>query len=465
MLSMMLEKDIRSDSERLMSASHASHPNVSDDPRCHGENSNQDVDYYRRKVENLEKLVEITSFLNSTIVLDDLLSRIMGESKRVVNADASSLFLLDEASQTLVPLIVEGGAGGKLKALPPLQLGQGIAGWVAEQGQAELIEDVYKHPRFNDGYDKETGYHTKSMICVPIKSSNKILGVSQAINKQDGLSFNSGDLELFEAFCVQAAIAIENAQMQERLIARQALEHDLQFAQTVQQSFLPQETPDVAGYSFATEYTAAQEVGGDFYDFIEFPDNRLGIVIGDVAGKGVAAALYMAKLMSDFRFIALTEHNPTRVLTRVNNLLVQRSRRGIFVTLVYVLLELRDNFMTIINAGHLPPLFRAGKTGEVKMLDSQSAPPLGIMPDMMYQAICCQFHAGDTLLLYTDGVMEARNAEMQEFGLDRLQSLLKAGSSHAGSTVGDIRQELVAFTNEQPQHDDLTLVCLGTVDE
>ena len=99
------------------------------------------------------------------------------------------------------------------------------------------------------------------------------------------------------------------------------------------------------------------------------------------------------------------------------------------------------------------------------MLDSQSAPPLGIMPDMMYQAICCQFHAGDTLLLYTDGVMEARNAEKQEFGLDRLQSLLKAGSSHAESTVRDIRQELVAFTNEQPQHDDLTLVCLGAVDE
>ena len=221
----------------------------------------------------------------------------------------------------------------------------------------------------------------------------------------------------------------------------------------------------MAGYSFATEYTAAQEVGGDFYDFIEFPDNRLGIVIGDVAGKGVAAALYMAKLMSDFQFIALTEHNPTRVLTRVNNLLVQRSRRGMFVTLVYVLLELRDNFMTIINAGHLPPLFREGKTGEVKMLDSQSAPPLGIMPDMMYQAICCQFHAGDTLLLYTDGVMEARNAKKQEFGLDRLQSLLKAGSSHAESTVRDIRQELVAFTNEQPQHDDLTLVCLGAVDE
>ena len=137
MLSMMLEKDIRSDSERLMSASHASHLPVSDDPRCYGENSNQDVDYYRRKVENLEKLVEITSFLNSTIVLDDLLSRIMSESKRVVNADASSLFLLDEASQTLVPLIVEGGAGGKLKALPPLQLGQGIAGWVAESGRTD----------------------------------------------------------------------------------------------------------------------------------------------------------------------------------------------------------------------------------------------------------------------------------------------------------------------------------------
>jgi phosphoserine phosphatase RsbU/P len=428
-------------------------------------NEDYDVEDYRKKVENLEKLVEITSYLNSTIVLEDLLSRIMSASKRVVNADASSLYLLDEGTQTLVPIIIEGGAGGKLKTLPPLQLGQGIAGWVAEQGRSELIEDAYQHPKFDDQYDKNTGYHTKSMICVPIKSSSKILGVSQAINKKDGQPFNSGDLELFEAFCIQAAIAIENARMQEQLIARQTLEHDLQFAQTVQQSFLPQVVPDVPGFTFAAEYTAAQEVGGDFYDFIEFPDNRLGIVIGDVAGKGVAAALYMAKLMSDFRFIALTEHIPTRVLTRVNNLLVQRSRRGIFVTLVYVLIELRDNFMTIINAGHLPPLFREGKTGEVQMLDNQTAPPLGIMPDMLYQATCREFHAGDIVLLYTDGIMEARNNEKQEFGLDRLQSLLRAGSSDAELMVQKVRRELDTFTNGQKQHDDLTCVCFGAMNE
>lgn len=446
-----------------MSASHAGEQPVPDDPNRRIDGETRDIAYYRHKLEHLEKLVEITSFLNSTIVLEDLLSRIMSASKRVVNADASSLFLLDDKTQTLVPLIIEGGAGGKLKALPPLQMGQGIAGWVAEEGRSELIEDVYQHPRFDDHYDKKTGYQTRSMICVPIKSSDKILGVSQVINKLDGRPFHDGDLELFEAFCIQAAIAIENARMQERLIARQTLEHDLQFAQTVQQSFLPQEAPNVAGFTFASEYTAAQEVGGDFYDFIEFPDNRLGIVIGDVAGKGVVAALYMARLMSDFRFIALTEHIPTRVMTRFNNLLVQRSRRGMFVTLVYVLLELRDNFMTVINAGHLPPLFRDGKTGEIEKLDSQTAPPLGIMPDMMYQATSRQFHAGDALMLYTDGVMEARNADKEEFGLERLQTLLKAGSAEL--LVRDVRGELDAFTDGQPQHDDLTLVCIGAADE
>lgn len=430
-------------------------------PRRDVDRENLDAyQHYRLKTENLEKLVETTAFMNSTIVLEDLLSRIMSASKRVVNADASSLYLVDDAKGELTPLIIEGGAGGELKALPNLKMGYGIAGWVAQRGQPELIEDAYRHPKFDPDYDRKTGYQTKSMICVPIQSSDKILGVSQVINKLDGSSFTRDDLELFEAFCAQAAIAIVNAQMHQALLERQRLEQDLQFAKTIQQSFLPQHPPDTSGYAFATAYTAAQQVGGDFYDFIEFPDNRIGVVLGDVSGKGVSAALYMAKLMSDFQVIALSEHIPTRVISRINNLLVERSRRGMFVTLLYLLIELKEDLLTVINAGHLPPLLRNGTTGAVTTMDEISGSPLGILPDMTFRAICHRFEPGDAILLYTDGVMEARNAKKQEFGLERLQQIL-AGSSDPVGVLDDVQHALLEFMGSQNQHDDITLLCLG----
>lgn len=415
---------------------------------------------FRRKTENLAKLIEITSFMNSTIVLEDLLSRIMSASKRVVNADASSLFLVDESAGELTPLIIEGGAGGKLKEAPRLRMGHGIAGWVAQQGRSELIEDVYQHPQFDSQYDRRTGYRTKSMICVPIRTSERILGVSQVINKLDGSSFDRDDLELFEAFCAHAAVAIENARMHQALLERQRLEQDLQFATTIQQSFLPQQLPDVPGYAFATAYVSAQEVGGDFYDFVELADHRIGVVFGDVSGKGVPAALYMAKLMSDFRFYILSEHEPTRVMSRVNNLLVERSRRGMFVTLIYLLIDLDRRTMTVTNAGHLPPLIRK-RDGTIRRLEGPSCSPLGILPNMPFQSFTYALEPGDAIVLYTDGVLEARNEMRQDFGYARLEQTLSAGPLPPAGLLQTVQEALLQFMGHSHQHDDITLLCVG----
>ncbi|MBT5872448.1 MAG: PP2C family protein-serine/threonine phosphatase [Candidatus Latescibacteria bacterium] len=410
---------------------------------------------------NLAKLVEITAFMNSTIVLEDLLTRIMAASKRVANAEAGSLFLLDSDSCDLMPYIIEGGAGGELKALPPLKKGHGIAGWVAQSGESELIDDAYEHPKFDPAYDKKTGYRTRSMICVPIVSNQVVIGVSQVINRINGERFNKEDLALFEAFCIQAAIAIQNARMHEALLTRQRLEQDLQFATTIQQSFLPQHAPDITGFSFATTYISAQEVGGDFFDYIEFPDNRIGVLVGDVSGKGVPAALYMARLMSDFRVIALSEHIPTRVVSRVNNMLVERSRRGMFVTLLYILIEIKERLITVINAGHLPPLMRRGIDGKVVALDETGGCPLGILPDANFQAQCFPIEQGDMILAYTDGVMEARSASKEEFGLERLSDILEGGPESADGMIQAVQRELLLFTGNRPSHDDLTMLCMG----
>lgn len=416
---------------------------------------------FRRKTEDLARLIEITLFMNSTIVLEDLLSRIMNASKRVVNADASSLFLVDDSAGELIPMIIEGGAGGKLKEAPRLQMGHGVAGWVAQQGQPELIEDAYQHPRFDPQYDRRTGYRTKSMICVPLRTPERIIGVSQVINKLDGEHFDHDDLEVFEAFCAQAAVAIENVRMHQALLERQRLEQDLQVATTIQQSFLPQQLPDLPGYTFATTYVSAQEVGGDFYDFIELSGSRFGVVFGDVSGKGIPAALYMAKLMSDFRFYVLSEPEPARAMARVNNLLVERSRHGMFVTLVYLLIDLERRTITVTNAGHGPPLIRQGRDGTVIRLDGPSSLPLGILPDILSESFTHTLEPGDSVVLYTDGVLEARNAMRQEFGYARFEQALSSGPSAPEGLLGAVQQTLQQFMGRSPQHDDITLLCVG----
>ena len=172
-------------------------------------------------------------------------------SKQVMNADASSLMLIDEKTNELVYQVALGTVGEKLKQEFRLKMGQGIAGSVAEEGKPLLIEDVYTHPKFFRGHDEATGYRTKSMIAVPLKVGERITGVAQVINRLDGKPFDQDDLELFIALCSMAAIAIENAKMHRSLMEKQRLVKDMEFARTVQESFLPQQSPEIANYHSA----------------------------------------------------------------------------------------------------------------------------------------------------------------------------------------------------------------------
>src|SRR3990172_12175910 len=185
------------------------------------------------------------------------------------------------------------------------------------------------------------------MITVPLKVAGRVTGVSQVINRLDGKPFDKDDLELFISLSSMVAIALENAKMHQTLLEKQRIVRDMEFARTVQESFLPQSEPEVQSYKFSSHYTPALEVGGDFYDFIRLDKGHTGIVIGDVSGKGVPAALYMAKLGSDMRTLAFTEQSPAEALIKLNDLLAARSRRGMFATLLYIELDSQAGIFTI----------------------------------------------------------------------------------------------------------------------
>ena len=192
------------------------------------------VSQYKEKISQLETAYQVTSLLNSELNLKKLLDTIMKISKKVMGADACSLLLIDEAQGDLIFQVALSGVGSKLKTMARLKIGEGIAGTVAATGEPIIVEDAYKSPEFNKAYDKKTGFRTGSILCAPIKTKEKLIGVCQVIHNRDkGKIFSPGDLSLFKLFCDSAGLAIQNARMHQFMLDQQRQQRDMEFATSV----------------------------------------------------------------------------------------------------------------------------------------------------------------------------------------------------------------------------------------
>jgi sigma-B regulation protein RsbU (phosphoserine phosphatase) len=296
---------------------------------------------------------------------------------------------------------------------------------------------------------------------VPLKIKDRVMGVSQVINKLDGSCFTGEDKETLGLLCANAGIAIENARLHHEILRKQQIEKDLAFATSIQLSFLPQEMPKLPGFRFNAQYQAAQEIGGDFYDFIPLNDDRVGILIGDVSGKGVASALFMAKFTTDFRLLAIREEDPERLICRVNESVCAQSCRGMFVSLLYMVLKKSSAEAVYVNAGHIPPIIWNSREGKYAVLRGSGGPPLGIVPGHCYVSRELQLSRGDCILLSTDGLIEAKDDKGGRFGWDRTEECLRAGGSDVESVSSRISFAISGFVGECPQADDTTLVLVG----
>jgi phosphoserine phosphatase RsbU/P len=421
----------------------------------------EDLRQCRERIRKLTMCTEVAQLISSSLELEEVLDRIMKTSRSVMMADASSLLLLDEETDELVFQVAQSAVGDQLKQGFRLKKGQGIAGAACESGEPILIEDAYSDARFHRDFDRKTGYRTRSILCVPLKIKDRIIGVSQVINRLDGTPFNREDLETFTNLCMHAAIAIENARIHRALLRKQQMESDLAFATSIQQSFLPQNLPEVASYQFRAHYQSALEVGGDFYDFIPQSGGRLGILIGDVSGKGVSSALYMARLTSDFRVRAMAPKSPAWAVQDLNDVLCERSQRGMFVTMLYMVLNPALHSVQFVNAGHIPPVIWNHRLDELRALRSGTGPPLGIIPGRKYTTGRVRLRPGDCLLLATDGLLEARNPEGTPFGWERIHDALREGDAHPEDVLDRILKAVRAFVGGSSRSDDLTLVLVG----
>ena len=418
-----------------------------------------DLKVYKSKVERLTNCIEIANLINSELSLGKLLSNVMKTTKKALLADAVSMLLLDEKTEDLTFHVTLGNVGDKIKKISKLKKGQGIAGLVAQTGLPLNLDDVYKHSNFSPEFDKKTNYRTRAMLCVPLKMRGKVIGVLQVMNKLvKPFTFSNEELEMLITISHSAAIAIDTAQMHKIILKEETLERDLKLAREVQESFLPKKLPLIKNYKFAALNQPALGIGGDFYNFFKLPANMLGIVLGDVSGKGISASLFMARLTSDLQYYTLLYPEPKELLTQMNKVLYERTKSGMFVTLVYILLDTKENRFKIANAGHLSPIY-SGTEG-VKFLchNEKKGPPLGIMEDIEYDQEIFELEKDSSVTIYTDGVIEAKNYNGKLFGLKRLIKRIETCPRDPDIIIKNLIDKVDKFTITQGRSDDLTLL-------
>lgn len=426
------------------------------------ENLEQEIQVLKRQTDFFSNLIDMSVILTSTFDLDELIHRVLEFSQRVMVSEASNVMLYSEEKGLLECRRALGKVGEKLERSFTLELGQGIAGWVAQTRKSVVVPDVTKDKRFYSGVDEETGFVTKSILCAPLVVGDKMLGVVEVVNRKDGKQFTEEDLRLFETFCRGVAVSVQNAQMHQRLLKNQKVEQQLEMASTIQQGFLPRSFSHKEDYKYeiAAINLPASMVGGDLYDCIELRPGLLGLTIGDVSGKGMPAALYMARLISDFRFQAHQAEDPGPTTMILNEMLAERSQQGMFVTMIYLTLDTHHGELRYANGGHIPPILYHRSTGEMARLDGSKGIPLGIRPQDEFEEASLYLRRGDTLVFFTDGILDAKNSAGEKFSVEKMEKVIRGSWLTPGDLVSQLVEAVSRHVGEESQYDDITIMVL-----
>jgi sigma-B regulation protein RsbU (phosphoserine phosphatase) len=407
----------------------------------------------RDEMERLRTLVEASKLINSSIEPDTLFASILTVARNELHVERGTLYFVDDQKKEIWTKIA-----GELSGEIRLPIGKGLAGTVAETGQALILHDVYEDPRFDRSLDQKTGYRTRSMLCVPIKNrGQRVVGVLQLLNKMNG-TFGPRDLEFLSGISEHMAIAMENATLHMELLEKQRMEQELALGREIQSRLLPSAPVDVRGVALSALSLPCYEVGGDYFDFIELPGGDLGLAIGDVSGKGVSAALIMSSVQAALRVAAPIEDDLARLVARLNALIFRGSSGRKYATFFFGRYTPSTGLLRYVNAGHNPPyvvtadgLTEIGSTGR----------PIGLLPESSYIEETIELPPGSTLFLYTDGLNEAADPDETEFGNDRLRDLfLDQRDVPLTSIPSRVLDAVTSFERGAKPTDDKTIVVM-----
>jgi sigma-B regulation protein RsbU (phosphoserine phosphatase) len=399
----------------------------------------------------LELIRDAGRALLSTLSVDEVLERIVSGLARLVAFDAVGIFLVGK-DKTIEQTMLRGYDPENFERAQ-LKVGEGIVGWSIAKGKPVIVPDVSVDTRYVNSRES-----TRSEMVAPLIARGKVIGAF--VLESDRLAaYSNEDLKRLTPFADSAAVAVEVARLHEEAVRVRRIEEDLAIARQIQLSFLPEAPPKLKGIDLAGLNVPSFDVGGDYYDFVTVAPGQLGIAIGDVAGKGVAAGLILSSFRSSMRAEIRNNYSIATIFNKVNQLLLETTEPSRFVTAIYGVLDLDRRRFTYSCAGHFPGLL-VHEDGSVEEL-STGGTVLGAFPRQRYDEGLIHLRAGDMLILYTDGVTEAINKDGEEFGTSRLLDMaVTVRARSAAKIAAAIERAVRSFSKRKVPGDDLTLVVL-----
>lgn len=406
-------------------------------------------------------LLEIAQKIRDTLDPDEIMAHLLDTIQTVLHYDAAGIFVLTQdfvqdrriSSQNVIAGMCWRGYDPLPKTDGMLTLGLGIIGHVISTGNSLVVPDV----RLNEYY-VEARQSTQSEIAVPILRNERALGALNLESDQLG-AYDESDLEVLQFFADAAAITLEKAILHRQLLEKELLDKQIQIARDAQLRLLPKEDPDIPGYDIVGVCIPAEEIGGDYYDYLTVQRGTLGIAVVDVSGHGIASALAMTAFRGLLRTHAHRKLRAASIAQMINQLLPEFTSDSHFITMSFGVINLDSAEMNFVSCGH-PPAVLIHADGHTETL-KKNGPALGIYSNLKYENETMQLTKGGTLVMYTDGVVELENPRGEIFGIDRMRNIVVNHREQPANTIAQqIIRETQKFSDSETYLDDFTLVVI-----
>lgn len=424
--------------------------------------------FFRKKLDYKETISSVTNALTSVFSLHDIIHQVTHTVRDEMFIDNVGMIVFQSQNMRYQTFFVGDESNFEKNSVEGVNIAYDdpLLALLSQEKRLITKYDIAEDPRYLDVKEpcEQRFAEMASSVAIPFLYQGEVTGVLALGYKKSGHFYTREDIDLLTTLTNQGAVAIENARLFEENLEKTRMEEELNIARDLQVSMLPEQAPKIAGVSIAANSIQAREVGGDFYDFIEIDGDGAGeqvaIVVGDVSGKAVSGALVMAASRSVFRALTETHASVEEVMTIGNARLNRDIKKGMFVALLYAVLDPQHKTLTLSNAGQTQPIRCSADQCEPVFIDTEGERfPLGIVKNCHYQATRVSLQAGDTLVFYTDGIVEAMNGQGELYGFERFLAAVQAGKTLAADVLLDrLLSDVAGYVGDAEQHDDLTIV-------
>jgi sigma-B regulation protein RsbU (phosphoserine phosphatase) len=413
----------------------------------------------RKALQELSVLNDIASAINSTKSVDSIILLIVNKCIKHLNVEQCVVMLLDkEDNNSEFHTMIRRADTSKINL--PFKLDRQLAGWMIQNKKSLIINDLSNDKRFLIQHN--TDMPIDSLLCTPLIVKDKLIGLISLFNKKHDVDFSTNDERLLSIIASQSASVLENARLYEEEQMLICMQEEMRLTRKIQLKLLPKELPIIQGYEIIASSIPAKEVGGDYYDFIELPKNKLAFCLGDISGKGLPAAMLMSNLQATLRGQILNNTKPCECITTANRLLYYSTEPDKFATLFYGVLDYKNDTVSYCNAGHDNPII-VGKINNRKFIKTGGL-LMGALADSTYEGADLKLERGDLVVVFSDGITEAMNENDEVFSLERLEEIVKENVEISANELHDkIYTEVKGHAVNAEQSDDMTLLIIKKI--